>query len=167
MKYNTFKGLLIGGALLVVLGGFGTCVVFLATRPAVPVADPLPPAVAVPAAEPVARTAPPPTATASVGTKELPLGEMDRAIIAAAAVPISGDKVKDAVRGRSYKVNLYKDAGESRVNRAKIDLDRDEKWDEKWTFEKSGGTKRQIAPLDDENYSIEYALEGQRWLRVH
>jgi hypothetical protein len=54
------------------------------------------------------------------------------------------------------------------VNRLKVDLDRDEKWDEKWTFASDGGTdgvKRQVAPNDDEAYTEEYRLDGERWRR--
>jgi hypothetical protein len=91
---------------------------------------------------------------------------MDREILDRVAQGISGDKAKDAVRGRPWKVNLYRDAGQSRVNRLKIDLDRDEKWDEKWTFTTDGGkdvVKRQVAPNDDEAYTLEYRLEGESW----
>lgn len=96
------------------------------------------------------------------------LRSMDREILARVAQGISGDKAKDAVRGRPWKVNIYQDAGQSRVNRLKIDLDRDEKWDEKWTFVSDGGqdvVKRQVAPNDDEAYTEEYLLEGERWQR--
>ncbi|MBK9967379.1 MAG: hypothetical protein IPP07_21885 [Holophagales bacterium] len=64
-------------------------------------------------------------------------------------------------------MNLYQDAGQPRVNRLKIDLDRDEKWDEKWTFVTGGGreiVKRQVAPNDDEVYTLEFLLDGERWM---
>ena len=51
---------------------------------------------------------------------------MDDEIFAAANANIIGDKVKDAIPGRLWKVNLYKDAGSASVNRLKVDLDRDE-----------------------------------------
>ena len=170
MKYKNFRMLMIGGALLLVLGGFGSCVVcagitVLSSSPA-----PEPPAPTTPAPPLSPTPAPTPTVTAAgtsdpvePGADSLPVTERDRAALAAARQNITGDKVKDAVRGRAYKVNLYKDAGESTVNRLKIDLDRDDKWDEKWTFEGSSEVKRQIAPADDENYTLEYRLEGDHW----
>jgi hypothetical protein len=93
---------------------------------------------------------------------------MDREILARVAQGISGGKGKDAIKGRAWKVNLYQDDGHSSVNRLKIDLDRDEKWDEKWTFSAEGGVaavKRQVAPNDDESYTDEYRLDGERWQR--
>ena len=72
---------------------------------------------------------------------------------------LGGDKVKDATGRTAYKVNLYQDAGSSSMNRAKVDIDRDDKWDEKWTF-KPGEITREVAPADDENYT-------QTWLWVN
>lgn len=77
---------------------------------------------------------------------------------------ISSDKVKDAIGGRAYKVNVYKDAGSATVNRAKVDLDRDDKWDEKFTFDSTGITL-QRAPADDEQYTETYHWSGTAWLR--
>jgi hypothetical protein len=106
---------------------------------------------------------PPPTAAG--GT---PLRDMDREILLRANQDIDGDKVKDAIPGGAWKLNLYKDAGEPRVNRAKVDLDRDDKWDEKWTFAREGDrdeVKRQVAPNDDESYTEEYRLRGGTWVK--
>lgn len=110
-----------------------------------------------------------PAATANPDTK-LPAGfiavrPMDVEILGAAAANISGDKVKDAVKGRAWKVNLYRDAGKSQVNRAKVDLDRDDKWDEKWTW-KNGDITREVASNDDEAYDRRFILErGEKaWL---
>lgn len=75
---------------------------------------------------------------------------------------LSSDKAKDVTSGRPYKVNLYQDSGHSQVNRAKIDLDRNDKWDEKWTFDGDRIT-RQIAPDDDENYTKTLIFEGGAW----
>lgn len=170
MKYTTFRGLLIGAGVLIALGAFGSCIVCVSSgsrtdsgrQAAAP--SPARPAPEPRAAEPI--TTPPTTATApavELGAESLPLTEMDRAVLERARQDISGDKVKDALGGRPYKVNLYKDAGQARVNRLKIDLDRDEKWDEKWTLESADQVKRQIAPNDDEQYTLEYRLEGERW----
>ena len=89
---------------------------------------------------------------------------MDEAILMRVAQGIAGDKEKDATAGKPYKVSLYKDAGQAKINRAKVDLDRDEKWDEKWTFE-GLEVKRQVAPADDEVYTEEYRLRGGAWVK--
>ncbi len=87
------------------------------------------------------------------------LRDVDFAVLRAARKPLKGDKVKDAFRSQTYKVNLYSDGGSGRVDRVKIDLDRDNAWDEKWTFD--GETvKREVAPNDDEKYSESYRLEA-------
>jgi hypothetical protein len=88
---------------------------------------------------------------------------MDREILDRVAQGISGEKEKDVTAGKPYKVSLFKDAGQARVNRAKIDLDRDEKWDEKWTFE-GEEVKRQVAPDDDEVYKLELRLRAGAWV---
>ena len=107
-------------------------------------------------------SAPPPAAPAA--TSGDALRPMDDEVLALARAGISGDRVKDATAGKPYKVSLYRDAGQTGVNRLKIDLDRDDKWDEKWSIE--GETvKRQVAPADDEKYSEEYRLRGGAWVR--
>ncbi len=73
----------------------------------------------------------------------------------------SGGKLKDVTKGQPYKVNVYQDEGEATINRAKVDLDRDDKWDIKVTF--GVPPTRQIAPSDDEDYSVEEVWDGSRW----
>lgn len=69
------------------------------------------------------------------------------------------EKVKDATKGKSYKINLYSDDGQ-KFNRAKVDLNRNDKWDESWTFKADGTVERQVAPADDEKYSEVWLLSG-------
>ena len=76
---------------------------------------------------------------------------------------IGGKKKKDVTKGQKCKINLYQDAGNSSVNRLKIDLDRDDKWDEKWTFKDDGSISRKVASKDDEQYDIEQAWSGSAW----
>lgn len=73
------------------------------------------------------------------------------------------DKRKDVSPGKAYKLNVYQDPGNDTVNRLKIDLDRDGKWDEKWTFEGRGGISRKVAPRDDEAYTVEQTWDGSAW----
>jgi hypothetical protein len=75
------------------------------------------------------------------------------------------DKKKDVTSGKPYKVNVYQDAGSTTANRAKIDLDRDDKWDEKITFEPTRIT-REVAPADDEQYTETWHWDGAGWQRA-
>jgi len=122
-----------------------------------------------PTADPVAeQEAPTP---GPEGMERPPIEQMrpfDREILESIHRPFPGDKVKDAMPGRPFKVNLYKEPGDEFATRLKIDLDRDEKWDEKWSFSTKNGqqvVKRQVAPNDDENYTVEYRLRGEAWVQ--
>lgn len=67
--------------------------------------------------------------------------------------PLSGSKLKDAFKGFTYKVDLYGSGG--KVESLKIDFDRDNLWDEKWTLKTPGvleGLKREISSADDASY---------------
>ena len=184
MKYTTFRALVGTGALVIGGGALalglvqcGSCMrernedqARLAAREAEKERHrpkPLLPPAQPPAGSPVA--APPTPPAGPVGTQaateEGPLRDLDRKLLARVKQGISGASQKDAVRGEAWKVNLYKDAGKTQINRAKVDFDRDEKWDEKWTFEDDGRVKRQVAPADDESYTVELRLEGERWRR--
>ncbi len=170
MKFATFRGLVIaGGALLGVGALIGTCALCVREDPDKPRQTPTSSTVV---ASPSPVPAPIRPSTGSGGaTTPAPSGNlrpMDQAILQRIAQNIPGDKVKDAFPGQTYKVNLFKDAGESGVNRLKIDLDRDEKWDEKWTITNQGGRqeiKRQVAPADDESYTEDYRLRDGSWIK--
>lgn len=176
MKYKTFRNLALFGVLGAgALGVWGLNKLFVkkeaavAPAPAVasqPASQPAPAVLAPTAAPlPAAAASAPAPATASDPSA---LRAMDEEILARVAQNIPGDKVKDAFSGKPYKVNLYKDAGQAGVNRLKIDLNRNEKWEEKWSFSTEGGqrvVKRQVAPNDDEKYTEEYRLDGKRWVK--
>ena len=84
-------------------------------------------------------------------------------ILGRAGRSLGTPKIKDVSKGAPWKVNLYQDDGHATLNRAKVDLDRDDKWDEKWTL--AGGTiTRKRAPADDENYTVEERWNGERWV---
>jgi len=72
-------------------------------------------------------------------------------------------KMKDVTQGKAWKVNVYQDAGHTSANRAKLDLDRDDHWDEKWSFEDDGTILREVAPQDDEQYTQRLVWDGARW----
>ncbi|MEZ4472387.1 MAG: hypothetical protein R3F60_16640 [bacterium] len=72
------------------------------------------------------------------------------ALRAMAGRRLSSEKEKDVTKGQAYKVNLYQDAGESQVNRAKVDLDRDDKWDGEVDSVRAGAHRAaSLAPADD------------------
>ncbi len=87
---------------------------------------------------------------------------MDDQILTAVKAGISGAKAKDVFRNAPYKVNLYEEQGQGSVNRAKIDLNRNGKWDEKWDWTPSGTVKREVAPNDDEQYTDKYVTHRNR-----
>jgi hypothetical protein len=105
----------------------------------------------------------PPTPSPATAS-DLAARPYDAEVIAWSKRSISGDKMKDATKGKKYKLNLYKDAGMTTVNRAKIDLDRDDKFDEKYTFETSKITL-QRAPADDEKYTETFHWNGSGWTK--
>src|SRR5439155_1488816 len=81
--------------------------------------------------------APPPPAAAPLPLAAAPaaasgdLRPVDQDALALLARPVGG-KMKDATAGKPYKINLYSDDGR-RWSRLKVDLDRDDRWDESWT----------------------------------
>ena len=89
---------------------------------------------------------------------------MDKVVSRYLGRSLGSEKLKDVTKGQPYKVNVYQDAGEPGANRAKIDLDRDDLWDEKWTL-KDGAVSRKVAPNDDENYSVEEDWQDGGWAR--
>lgn len=93
------------------------------------------------------------------------LRPLDEAVLKLLKKPISGDKVKDALPKEAVKVNLFGAGG--KVARLKLDLNRNDKWDEKWEVVSEGGAEiihRQVAPADDENYTKKYRLDGASWV---
>ena len=84
----------------------------------------------------------PPTNKTPVDSAEV--SKTLRAIKAANAKATPNSKQKDAFEGEGWKINLYEETGDDHYDRAKIDKDRDDTWDEKWNWkggrwEKDGG----------------------------
>lgn len=107
----------------------------------------------------VSDSAPPATPVAASGGREV-----DGIALGYIGKDIGSDKLKDVTPGKAYKVNVYQDPGSSTANRAKIDLDRDDRWDEKLSFAADGVT-REVAPKDDEAYSESYTWDGKGWVK--
>ncbi len=168
MKFRTFRLLAVGGVLL---AGGGLVYWLQARAPATPPAQPmkvLAPRPAAPTNAAPTNAAPTNAAPTNAAPGDLSLRPMDQEILTRLGAPILGEKAKDVFSGRPYKVNLFQDGGAKLPNRVKIDLDRDDKWDEKWSVERDGAAlkvKRQVAPADDERYTDEYRLDAGRWRR--
>lgn len=92
------------------------------------------------------------------------LREVDRDAFSWQGRPIKAEKVHDATKkkGTPYKINVYRDPGHRTVTRLRIDLDRDDRWDEKWSFE-GEAVRRMIAPHDDEHYTQTFTWSGNGW----
>lgn len=102
------------------------------------------------------------TAT-STATSNSALRPVDQKIVSQLSAPVSGDKIKDAFSKESYKVNFYRESGEATWSRLKVDLNRNEKWDEKWDLANGQPVKRQVASKDDENYDQTFIWKNGKW----
>ncbi|MDP2308544.1 MAG: hypothetical protein Q8P18_21165 [Pseudomonadota bacterium] len=166
MKLNTFI------AMLAVGGGCGLAGFAFATYTMSPDSPPqaaptpvvLMPAPAPPPTAPIEAVLDAPVASPPVGAPDLGgAREIDRMVIGYVGRDIGTDKLKDVSQGKPWKVNVYQDKGSATANRAKVDLDRDDKWDEKFTF-KGGAITRDVAPADDEAYTLSYRWDGKDWV---
>ncbi len=102
------------------------------------------------------------SSTTATTTENDKLRPVDRELMEWVGKDLGSKKKKDAVKGNAWKINLYQDAGKSVMNRAKVDLDRDDRWDEKWTFD-GKNIARKVSPNDDEDYSKEFDWSGSEW----
>lgn len=150
-------------ALLVVAGGTTAAVMSChgkdEPKPTVTTQPPPPPApdaaVAMKAAEPVAVPA----------KNDLEMRPYDAQVIGWHAKALPGGKGKDVSKGKPYKINIYQDAGKTVVNRAKVDANRNNKFEDKFTFKDDGSISLEHAPADDENYTESYVWNGAGWTR--
>ena len=78
---------------------------------------------------------------------------------------LRSSKRADVARGRPYRVDVYQEDGARTTTRARVDLDRDERWDEEWVFEPDGGVRRKLAPNDDEDFRVFEVWTGERFVR--
>jgi hypothetical protein len=180
VKYTTFRNLIVLGGIGAVVGTGAMCLrrspepassapaastSAASTSPEAP--RPLPAQATSAAPAPVAAAAPAKADAPAPPAAGEALRPLDEEVLRLAGQRMTTDKVKDAVPGRPYKINLYVEGG--RVVRAKVDLNRNEKWDEKWSFETEGGTpvvKRQVSPTDDDStYPLKYRLAGKAWVK--
>jgi hypothetical protein len=156
MKYRTFRNLVTLGGIVLLLGlcGLcGSCARLLGSRS--PKDEP-----------PVVQTTPTPASTVTPPPSNSGLRREDQMIIDLLnrQPKAASDKIKDAFPRESFKVNIYRDGSGSTWTRLKIDLDRDNKDDEKWTLTNGQPDKRQVSTRDDEQYDREYRWRGGQWV---
>ncbi len=111
--------------------------------------------------------APPPPPTVAAPTPKVKVDgpnerAVDKAVMSWVGRDLGSKKRKDVAAGKPFKINVYQDAGETTANRAKVDLDRDGKWDEKWTF-KPGEISRKVSSNDDDNYDKKQLWKDGAW----
>jgi hypothetical protein len=163
MRFKTFRTILIGGVAVAGIGGLLAVSTCCKSEPKTDTAA-KPTETAKPTATPTPTPIPTPIPTLTQPSDEpIALRPEDQKIIDLFNKPATSDKLKDAVPG-AWKVNIYRENGAAKFNRAKIDLNKNEKWDEKWSMD-GDVLKRQVAPYDDENYTIEYLLKDGKWVR--
>lgn len=167
MKLNTFLLLVGAGGGALVTGGMlfavtgGAFAVSGADDPELLLTAPVlaAPGAAAPTPAPVA----PPPVTDAPPSAPATARDVDAVVLSYQGKALGSDKLKDVTKGRPYKVNVYQDAGKPTANRAKIDLDRDDKWDEKITFD-GEDILREVAPADDEAYTERTRWDGSSWV---
>ena len=156
MKYRTFRNLLTVGSIVIILGLCGSCY-FFANKNSPSRND-----------NSIARSTPTPTRSPSPtpSTSASGLRRADQLTIdyLNSHTSATTDKIKDAFPRESFKVNIYRDGSSPTWTRLKIDLDRDEKDDEKWTLNAGQPDKRQVSTRDDEQYDREYRWQGGKWV---
>lgn len=167
MKFKTFRMIVVGALVATSIGvvvGVSTCCKKEDDKPVAKVEKKPEPKVEK-TSEP--KKPEPTTSASSEPASPNALRPMDKDILDRLAQAATTDKVKDAFPSKPYKVNLFRENGATKFNRVKIDLDRDDKWDEKWSIEDDGGdqvVKRQVAPADDEKYTDEFRLKAGAWV---
>lgn len=94
------------------------------------------------------------------------LRSVDLKIASKLALPITEDKIKDAFPTEPYKVNFIREGSDKSWSRIKIDLNRNDKWDEKWDLADGKLLKRQVSSKDDENYDQTFIWKDSKWEAV-
>jgi hypothetical protein len=162
MKYRTFRNIAVSG--LLIAGGTVAAVGAMKFKEADPAPEPTPSDEELKA---VIRQLIPPTPAAATTQSDTGSGTtgdaaglrpVDRAALELLARPVTEARIKDGTRGKPYKVSVYSD-DRKRWNRLKIDLERDETWDESWTIHADGAVERR-APADGPNRQI-FRLVGK------
>lgn len=111
-----------------------------------------------------AAVAPPIDAAVAAADTDLPPRIYDAEVLAWRTKSLAAGKGKDVSKGRPFKINVYQDAGSTTVDRAKVDANRNNKFDDKFTFKPDQITLER-APADDEHYTEKYRWNGAGWTK--
>jgi len=120
-------------------------------KPAVPPPTPMPP--------------PPPTPATGSASSDLAARPYDADVLVWRTKTAPKGKIKDAEPHAAFKLDLYQDHGKSTIDRAKVDANRNGKWDDKYTFDGDTITLEH-SPGDDEHYTQKYHWNGSGWTLV-
>lgn len=115
-------------------------------------------------AAPPPSPAPRPTAAPPVRTEPEVFPELrpvDEAAMSALERPLPSAIVEDASPGRPFRVRLARAADPATPGTLTIDLDRDGRFDEKWTL--STPIARDVSPADDEQYTEHTVWSDRGW----
>ncbi len=156
MKYRTFRNLVTLGGIVVLLGLCGLCASCARLFSSDSSRN----------EPPVTRSTPTPAPSSTPTPSNTGLRREDQMIIdyLSRQSTATTDKIKDAFPRESFKVNIYRDGSGPTWTRLKLDLDRDNKDDEKWTLANGQPDKRQVSTRDDEQYDREYRWRGGQWV---
>jgi hypothetical protein len=97
-------------------------------------------------------------AAAKTDTPAAPAAELSEVVDLLLNQRATSDKIKDLKRGAGPKINVYDDDKDGRWDRAKVDHERDERWDESWTV-KVGRVERK-----KEATGVVYLFDGGAWV---
>lgn len=160
MKYRTFRNLLTIGGILILIGLCGLCGTCAYLLPGNSNQNRNENSVvrSTPTPDPSPNSTPTPSNTGLRREDQMIIDLLNRQSKA------TGDKIKDAFPRERFKVNVYRDGSSPTWTRLKVDLDRDEKDDEKWTLAGGQPDKRQVSTRDDEQYDKEYRWRGGMWV---
>jgi len=109
--------------------------------------------------------------TPKLGDQFLQLSDIDNRVLEMQLSDITDVKDKSGKNYKKFKkfptfiIDMRCDftKGFTTWNRIKVDLDKDKKYDEKWTFRNNGEVIKEISSSDDENYDYEYKMKDKKW----
>ena len=152
--------------LVVIAGGGAIAASYVAcNKSSEPVKAKEPDKIAMPAPPPppdaVAPVAAPVAAPAKMDLMPRPY---DPEVLAWRTKTVASGKGKDVSKGRPFKINVYQDSGSTTVDRVKVDANRNNKFDDKFTF-KPNEIVLEHSPADDESYTEKYVWNGAGWTK--
>lgn len=108
---------------------------------------------------------------AKTGSETAAFTDVHREILKMQKQPLSngedkGESLRWVVSDNGIKAEFRSDKnkGSKTWNRVKIDYNSNKQYEEKWDFKPDGSIKRQVSPNDDNNYTEEYRLQGEKWV---